>query len=376
MVPAALTDTDRSALRRALELAEQGRGRVSPNPMVGAVLARDGATIGEGFHARVGDLHAERAALADCASRGNDPAGATMYVTLEPCGHEGRQPPCAPAIAEAGIGRVVYATEDPSAKTAGVGPRLLRERGVEVVVAEGTEAEEARRLNPAFRKHSITGKPLVTYKCAASIDGRTVTAAGQSKWISGEESRLLVHRWRAQSDAVAVGIGTAIADDPQLTARGVGAERQPARVVFDSGARLPLDSALVASADETPVYLIASEASDASAVEALRERGVEVLLLGGDGSARIPAGLLALGERDVTSVLLEGGAGLAGAFLDAGEIDEMRLFLAPVLIGGEGAGNIFDGVGAKSVEQATRPLSVRSESVGADLLVSAAIKDW
>ena len=206
-------------MRRALELAERGRGRVSPNPLVGAVVVRDGEPIGEGFHAELGDLHAERAALADCAARGNDPRGATMYVTLEPCAHEGRQPPCVEAILAAGIERVVIASDDPSEKAAGRGPGILRDGGVAVEFTAGEEASAARLLNQAFRKHARTGLPLVTLKLAMSLDGLTSTPAGDSPWISDERSLELVHRWRAESDAIAVGIGTVLADDPLLTAR-------------------------------------------------------------------------------------------------------------------------------------------------------------
>src|SRR5262245_10269761 len=190
-----LTGTDRAHMRRALELAEGGRGRVSPNPLVGAVVVRDGDVIGEGFHAGLGGLHAERAALADCRERGEDPAGAAMYVTLEPCAHQGRQPPCVEAILEAGIGRVVMASADRSEKPAGRGPGSLGDGGVEVAFASGAEATAARLLNQPFRKHSRTGLPLVILKMAMSLDGQTTTAPGDSPWISGPESRELVHEW-------------------------------------------------------------------------------------------------------------------------------------------------------------------------------------
>src|SRR6476660_2588593 len=195
-----LKATDSAHLQRALELAEGGRGRVSPNPLVGAVVVRDGESIGQGFHAELGGLHAERAALADCRERGEDPTGATMYVTLEPCAHQGRQPPCVEAILGAGIGRVVIASEDPSEKTAGRGPAILRDGGVEVEFASGAEATAARRLNQPFRKHSRTGLPLVVLKMAMSLDGQTTTASGDSPWISGPESREQVHQWRSESD--------------------------------------------------------------------------------------------------------------------------------------------------------------------------------
>jgi len=337
-----LTGTDQAHMRRALELAEGGRGRVSPNPLVGAVLVRDGAILGEGFHAELGELHAERAALADCAARGNDPRGATLYVTLEPCAHEGRQPPCVEAILEAGIDRVVIASDDPSEKAAGRGPGILRDGGVAVEFAAGEEASAARLLNQPFRKHSRTGLPLVTLKLAMSLDGLTATPPGDSPWISDERSRELVHRWRAESDAIAAGIGTVLADDPLLTARPTSSSaplpsmavqkrtgtdvRQPLRVVFDRQARLPLDSRLLSSLGESPVIVVTAPGAETGA---LREAGAEVIVAEG-----IPAGLAELGRRGVTSLFLEGGRTLAAAFADAGEIDEARVFVAPVLFGG------------------------------------------
>jgi diaminohydroxyphosphoribosylaminopyrimidine deaminase/5-amino-6-(5-phosphoribosylamino)uracil reductase len=321
-----LTGTDRAHLRRALELAEGGRGRVSPNPLVGAVVVGDGEVLGEGVHAELGGLHAERAALADCAERGNDPTGATMYVTLEPCAHQGRQPPCVEALLEAGISRVVIASDDPSEKAAGRGPGILRDGGVEVVLAAGEEATAARLLNQPFRKHARTGLPLVILKLAISLDGRTATAPGGSPWISGPESRALVHRWRAEADAIAVGIGTVLADDPLLTARDVDGARQPLRVVFDRRARLPLDSQLLRTLDVSPVLAVVGPEADAAA---LRDAGAEILVADG-----IAAALADLGRRGITSLFLEGGATLAGAFAAAGEIDESRVFVAPVLLGG------------------------------------------
>lgn len=339
-----LTGTDRAHLRRALELAKNGRGRVSPNPLVGAVVVRDGEIIGEGFHAELGDLHAERAALADCRERGEDPAGATMYVTLEPCAHEGRQPPCVEAILEAGIGRVVIASDDPSEKASGRGPGILRDGGVEVELAAGEEATAARLLNQPFRKHARTGLPLVTLKLAMSLDGRTTTPEGASPWISGEKSLELVHRWRAESDAIAVGIGTVLADDPLLTARpdpsGVsyariasktptGTSRQPIRVVFDHRARLPLDSQLLQTLDRSSVLAVVSQDADPARVAALREAGAETVVADGIDSA-----LSELGRRGVTSVFLEGGRTLASAFITGDAIDAARIFVAPVLLGG------------------------------------------
>jgi diaminohydroxyphosphoribosylaminopyrimidine deaminase / 5-amino-6-(5-phosphoribosylamino)uracil reductase len=376
MAKTTLTDEDRRVLRRALDLAERGRGRVSPNPLVGAVLVRDGRTIGEGHHAALGGLHAEAAALEDCRARGEDPRAATAYVTIEPCAHHGRQPPCADALIAAGIARAVIASDDPSDHASGRGPAALEAAGVEVSWANGAEATAARLLNQPFRKRARTGRPLVTLKAAISLDGRTATAGGDSRWISGERSRTLVHRWRAEADAVAVGIGTALADDPLLTAREVGASRQPSRIVFDSAARLPLASRLVASLDQGPVVVVASAEAPAGAVGALRETGVEVLTPAGDRPTRIAAALSELGRRGVSSLILEGGAALAGAFLDAGEVDELRLFLAPIVLGGDGARPLAGGEGTERVGDALRATDVSCERSGEDLLISARLRDW
>jgi diaminohydroxyphosphoribosylaminopyrimidine deaminase / 5-amino-6-(5-phosphoribosylamino)uracil reductase len=367
-----LTETDRDHLRRALELAEGGRGRVSPNPLVGAVLVRDGETIGEGFHAELGGLHAERAALADAHRRGADPRGATMYVTLEPCAHQGRQPPCVEAILAEGIDRVVIGSEDPSEKASGRGPGILRDGGVEVEAAAGAEAAAARLLNQPFRKHARTGLPLVVLKLAMSLDGQTATAAGESPWISGESSRELVHRWRGEHDAIAVGIGTALADDPLLTARTPDA-RQPRRVVFDSTARLPLDSQLLRTLDQAPVTVVAAPAAPPDRVAALREAGVEVFLGDSfDPAERVGAALAHLGGRhEVTSLLLEGGKTLAAAFAAAGQVDESRTFIAPVLLGPP------DNPAHRSSAPARlEALSTSTEPVGADTLLTARFKEW
>src|SRR4051812_16943513 len=315
-----LTDIDREHLRRALALSEGGRGRVSPNPLVGAVIVRDGEVIGEGFHAELGGLHAERAALADAARRGEDVAGATMYVTLEPCAHPGRPPPCSEAIAEADLARVVIASDDPTAKAAGKGPEQLRAAGIEVDFAEATEVVlAARLLNQPFRKHGITGLPLVVLKTAMSLDGRTATAEGASPWISGEQSRQLVHVWRGECDSIAVGIGTVLADDPLLTAR-LGDTRQPVRVVFDSSARLPLDSQLRAPLDEAPLPVVHGPGPHPQRLEALLTAGAETILAAGANPAeRIAAALVELGRRGLTSLLLEGGATLGAAFAAAGQ---------------------------------------------------------
>jgi len=345
------------------------------------VVVSGETVIGEGFHAELGGLHAERAALADCRERGEDPAGATMYVTLEPCAHEGRQPPCVEAILEAGIGRVVIASDDPSEKTAGKGPAILREGGVEVIFANGAEETAARRLNQPFRKHACTGLPLVTLKMAMSLDGQTATAPGDSPWISGEQSRDLVHKWRAECDAIAVGIGTVLADDPLLTARIDGA-RQPMRVVFDSQARLPLDSQLMQTIDQAPVFIVTAHDAPGERRSALGHAGAEAI-----SAADIEAALRTLGRRGVTSLFLEGGKTLASSFVAAGQVDESRTFIAPMLFGqdngGRRAGPVSDsGLSLPGESSESSPparvaaLDSTSEQVGKDVLITARFKEW
>ena len=373
------TDTDRVHLIRAIELASNGLGAVKPNPVVGAVVARDGATLGEGWHEEFGGLHAEVNAIEACGLE--DLSGATLYVSLEPCCHEGKTPPCTEAILQAGIRRVVVASDDPTEKASGRGLGILRDEGVEVILADGELAASARLLNQAFRKHARVGRPWVLFKSAMTLDGKVATRTGDSKWISGEDSRELAHRWRASVDAVVVGIGTALADDPQLTARPdsppAAPGAQPRRVVFDSLARLPPTSQLVVAAAEIPLTVVASRAAARADTDALEAAGVQVLVATGENEpARVRSGLDQLGAQGVTSVLLEGGPHLAGAFLDVGEIDEIRLFLAPLLLGGSAARDPLEGKGVERISEALRALTFECTSVGEDLLISARLREW
>jgi diaminohydroxyphosphoribosylaminopyrimidine deaminase / 5-amino-6-(5-phosphoribosylamino)uracil reductase len=373
------TETDRAHLQRAIELAEQGARDVKPNPVVGAVVARDGEVLGEGRHERFGGPHAEVNAIEACGPV--DLTGATLYISLEPCCHEGKTPPCTDAIMQAGIGRVVVASDDPTEKASGRGLGILRDEGVEVVVADGELAARARLLNQAFRKHARVGRPWVLFKSAMTLDGKVATRAGDSRWISGEESRLLAHTWRASVDAVVVGIGTALADDPQLTARpdGILAElpRQPRRVVFDSLARLPIGSQLVSAVDRIPLTVVASRAAARADTDALEAAGVQVLVATGENEpARVRSALEQLGASGVASVLLEGGPHLAGAFLDAEEVDEIRLFLAPILLGGRTARDPLEGEGVERISEAMRALTLDCARVGEDLLISARLREW
>jgi diaminohydroxyphosphoribosylaminopyrimidine deaminase/5-amino-6-(5-phosphoribosylamino)uracil reductase len=312
-------------LERALELAERGRGTTQPNPVVGAVVVAGDQVVGEGWHERKGEPHAEIHALAAAAERARD---ATLYVTLEPCASLGSTPPCAPAIVEAGVARVVIGTRDPNPAAAG-GLEQLTAAGIEVELAEGELAYRARRQNEAWRTWVTHGRPFVTYKAAVTLDGRTVLRG--SRWISGEESRRLVHELRAASDAVAVGIGTARADRPELTARGVGAERQPRRLVFGGG---PLTE------------------------------GLDLELLEGP----LEQELQALGEQGVQSLLLEGGSTLATAFLRAGLIDKLLVFVAPSL---SGSGPTLFG----ELDEPVRLHRFETRRVGKDVLFDAYVHE-
>jgi diaminohydroxyphosphoribosylaminopyrimidine deaminase / 5-amino-6-(5-phosphoribosylamino)uracil reductase len=375
MASSTVTDLDVRHLRRAVELAAMARGSTSPNPLVGAVVVKDGRTIGEGFHVRAGEPHAERVALGACEE---DPARATLYVSLEPCCHEGRTPPCTEAIVAAGIGRVVVASDDPTEKAAGRGLGILRDEGIAVdVIDDGEVGEAARLLNQPFRKHARSGRPLVIFKSAMTLDGKVATRSGDSQWISGEASRARAHRWRAECDAVAVGIHTATQDDPLLTARIDDVARQPRRVVFDSEASLPLDSQLVRSAGDVPVILVCSRAAKRTATDALENAGVEVIVATGENeAARVRTALDELGSRDVQSLLLEGGPHLAGTFLEAGEIDEARMFVAPLFAGGREARAAIEGEGVETIDDAVRAASVDVERIDDDVLITARLREW
>lgn len=382
---------ERQIWDRAIALAELGRGAVSPNPVVGAVLVRDGLVIGEGWHQRRGDLHAERVALADAAARGIEVRGATAYVTLEPCAHTGRQPPCSEALIEAGIAEVVIGCDDPTAKAAGIGPGRLAAAGVRVRWAETDVAFACRELIQDFRKRAVTGRPLVTLKMAMSLDGKVATRSGDSRWISGPESRELVHRWRAETDAVAVGSGTFRADDPRLTARPAetvpppagptrsavaGPDvRQPVRVIFDSGPVVTPRAALFDDIDTAPVVIATGPDADPGRLAELELAGARTLIATGpDPVSRFVDALRKLGDHEVSSLLLEGGPILAGIALAAGEVDRVEFFVAPLIIGGGWPAT--EGPGPGLIENATRVPGMLAAPVGQDVLMSGKIKVW
>jgi diaminohydroxyphosphoribosylaminopyrimidine deaminase / 5-amino-6-(5-phosphoribosylamino)uracil reductase len=310
-------------MQRALALAERGWGRVSPNPMVGAVVVRDGEVVGEGWHAEYGGDHAEVMAL---RAAGDAARGATLYVTLEPCDHHGKTPPCTGAILEAGIARVVYGAADPTGEAAG-GAARLRRAGVEVV--GGVEERAALDLDGPFFHAVESDRAWVSLKLALTLDGRMADASGRSFWITGPEARREVHRLRAGHDAVGVGIGTVLADDPRLTVRDAPPPRvPPARVVFDRRLRTPVESALFRSVEEGAVWIVTARGPDATRRRTVEEAGAR-LAEGED----LEAGLIRLREEGIRSVLVEGGASLAGALLEAGLVDRLHLFYAPLLLG-------------------------------------------
>jgi diaminohydroxyphosphoribosylaminopyrimidine deaminase/5-amino-6-(5-phosphoribosylamino)uracil reductase len=356
--------TDEIWMRRALELAEHGRGAVEPNPLVGAVVVREGRCVGEGWHRRYGEAHAEVNAL---AAAGEHSRGATLYVTLEPCCHHGKTPPCTDAVRHAGVRRVVAAMSDPFPQVAGKGAELLRAAGVAVEL--GLCEAEARRLNAPYLKLLATGTPYVHAKWAMTLDGKIATRSGDSKWVSGEAARRLVHEQRGRMDAVVVGIETALADDPLLTARPPG-PRAPTRVVLDSRLRLPLTSRLVRTAREAPTLVAAAEKADPERAVALEACGVEVLHLPSPGGRpEVTALLYELGRRRFTNVIVEGGGGVLGAFLDARAIDEFHVFVAPKLVGGAAALSPVAGQGVATMAEALRLAGWRVEVVGDDVLL-------
>jgi diaminohydroxyphosphoribosylaminopyrimidine deaminase/5-amino-6-(5-phosphoribosylamino)uracil reductase len=322
-------------MRVALALARRSLGRTWPNPAVGCVIVRDGVVLGRGRTRDGGRPHAEADAIAQAA--GLSLQGATVYVTLEPCSHYGHTPPCADALVAAGIAKVFSALEDPDARVSGAGHARLRAAGIEVEVGEG--AREAAEINAGFLLRVREGRPLFHLKLATSLDGRIATSSGESRWITGDAARADGHRLRAAHDAILIGIGTALVDDPELTCRLAGLEaRSPLRLVLDSKARLPANSKLAASARKLPLWLICTPAAPAEARDALAACGVKVIEVASDGAGRVDVAAAArsLGAQGLTRVLVEGGGGVSGSFLRAGLVDRVSCYRAGVVLGGDG----------------------------------------
>jgi diaminohydroxyphosphoribosylaminopyrimidine deaminase/5-amino-6-(5-phosphoribosylamino)uracil reductase len=356
---------DERFMDRALRLAARGGGKVSPNPMVGAVLVRDGLVIAEGWHRACGQDHAEVEALRQA---GDAAVGADLYVNLEPCCHFGRTPPCTGSLVTAGVRRVFVGMIDPNPLVSGRGIAALREAGIEVIV--GTREDACRRLNAPFLSWITRGRPLVTLKLASTLDGRIADRSGGSRWISSPVSRRWVHRLRALSDAVMVGAGTATTDDPLLLATRVRASRQPLRIVVDTTAGLPIGSSLVSSTDRGPVVVAAGNEADPDRVRALQSRGVEVLKLPVQGDhVDMKALLEALGRRPVTSVLVEGGPVLAASLMKAGLVDRLILFMAPVVLGDPMARSLTGDMGIRELSASLGFRIVEAARSGPDLRI-------
>jgi diaminohydroxyphosphoribosylaminopyrimidine deaminase/5-amino-6-(5-phosphoribosylamino)uracil reductase len=357
-------------MREALALASRAAGRAAPNPRVGAVIARGGRRIASGYHARCGGLHGEASAIRNARGRTR---GATLYVNLEPCAHHGRQPPCVDAVLEAGFARVVIGMRDPDPRTAGRSIRRLRRAGIRVDV--GVLGEDCRALNPGFVSRIERGRPFTVLKLASSLDGRIATAAGESRWISGPQARQLVHEWRRQSDAVAVGSGTVAADDPALSARRAGrVVHRPRRVLVDSKLRIRASARIFREPGEALV--LTTRAAPASRARALAAAGAHVLpVRARGGRVDLHAAWSALAREGVNELLVEGGGGLAAALLRAGLVDRLELFLAPLLIGADGSA-VLDSLGIRRLGDAPRPEVVALRRVGGDLHLTLRCSRW
>ena len=355
-------------MRRALELAERGRGLTSPNPMVGAVLvAPGGEIVGEGFHARVGGPHAEIEALRAAGPRAR---GTTLYVTLEPCSHHGRTPPCSRAVIDAGVAKVVAATGDPNPLVAGRGLAELRAAGIAVVTGVGTA--DAERQNRAFLTAMREHRPHVTLKAGMTLDGKIADLHGASRWITGERARQHAHRLRSESDAIVVGIGTVLRDDPELTVRlGEPWPREPWRVVLDTAARTPSGARLIRAGQPRRALIAVGAEAPEPRVRALADSGATIVACRvRDGRVDLGALLAELFAREVRAVLVEGGGEIHGAFLDAGLVDRVAMFAAPLLIGGRGATPVVGGAG-RELKSAVRLGGFAVTTLGDDLLIEA-----
>ena len=369
--------TDRDYMQRAIELARRGEGWVNPNPLVGAVIVKDGRVIAEGWHHKYGELHAERDALRAL----KEPAeGATIYVTLEPCCHYGKQPPCTLAIMEHGISRVVIGSRDPNPLVAGKGVRMLREHGITVV--EDFMREECDALNPVFFHYITTGRPYVKMKYAMTADGKIATKTGASKWITSEEARELVHDWRNACRGIMAGIGTVLADDPLLNCRRPGG-RDPVRIICDSRLRIPEDSQICRTAQKYETIVACALSEDAerrpeemrAKAERLRQQGVEVWSVPAqDGSVDLKELVKRLGKRGIDSILLEGGGTLNESALRAGIVQEVNAFVAPKIFGGK-ARSPVEGTGVEVPQEALQMEMKQVRQVGKDLLITYRISD-
>lgn len=358
---------DQSYMREALRLAAKGWGRTSPNPMVGAVVVRQGAIVGRGYHQYVGGPHAEVNALRDAGENAN---GATLYVTLEPCNHHGRTPPCTLAILKAGISRVVIGMSDPNADVKGGGAALLREH--DITVDAGVLEENCRLLNQAFIKYVTKRVPYVTLKAAMTLDGRIASRTGDSRWISNERSRRFGHGLRCALDAILVGVGTVLSDDPMLTARMTkrGKCRQPTRVVVDTNLAIPLGSQLIRTARDVPVLIACSEHADSTKADLLKNAGAELIRLPEvNGRVDLIRLLQELGKREMSSLLVEGGARILAGFLEEHLADSFYFFYAPKILADPESLPAFVGKSREKISEALKVYAVQVKSFGQDVMI-------
>ncbi|VAV83602.1 Diaminohydroxyphosphoribosylaminopyrimidine deaminase / 5-amino-6-(5-phosphoribosylamino)uracil reductase [hydrothermal vent metagenome] len=372
MPPAVANNINDTDMRKAMALAVKGRGRTAPNPMVGAVVVKKGRIIGRGYHARAGLAHAEVVAL-DNANVGKTgralggAGGADLYVTLEPCPVFGRTPPCTDAIIEAGIKRVFVGAGDPNPKVRGRGVRKLRQAGI--VVTTGILKAECVAINVAYNKHIVSGLPYVTLKLATSLDGRIAASSGDSTWITSKESRSYVHELRNTVDCVMVGSGTALADNPRLTTRGVKGGRNPMRAVLDSSLSLPPDANIFKSARKTGVFVFTGKAASAKKADILTAKGATVIRVQTTKAGlSLKAVLKELGGRGVTDLMVEGGGVLAAGLLKAGLVDKVLWFTAPLIIGAGGLPSVAE-LGGKDMSRALRFKDIKIKTFGTDVLV-------
>lgn len=366
-------ELDKIYMKKALRLAARGAGRTSPNPMVGAVLVKGGAIAGQGCHEMLGGPHAEVNAIADA---GGAARGATLYVTLEPCNHHGLTPPCTKAVLDAGISRVVCGMCDPNPDVAGGGAEYLVRKGIDVKT--GVLECECRSLNQPFIKYITTGLPYVSLKAAATLDGFIASSTGDSKWITNERSRRFAHVLRSLSDAVLVGIGTALADDPLLTVRlpGTKTYRQPVRIILDTGLKLSPESRLVQSAGLSPVWIVCGDNAPEQKERILSRAGATVFRIpGGESGIQIPELLKELGKRRISSILVEGGGRVLGSFMESGFADECHFFYAPKILADPGGTNMLRGTARVKIADAVPVYGLKTRKFGEDLLVSGRFRE-
>ncbi|MBA4543088.1 MULTISPECIES: bifunctional diaminohydroxyphosphoribosylaminopyrimidine deaminase/5-amino-6-(5-phosphoribosylamino)uracil reductase RibD [Thermoactinomyces] len=357
-------ETHEHWMKLAVNLARSAEGQTSPNPMVGAVAVKNGRMVGVGTHLRAGTPHAEVHAL---NMAGEEAKGATLYVTLEPCNHFGRTPPCTEKIIEYGISKVVIGSLDPDPRVSGQGIARLREAGIEVV--SGVLEQECLRMNEAYFHHRRTGKPFVALKMATTLDGKIATENGDSRWVTGEKARARVHDLRRRYDAILVGSGTVLADNPRLTVRlGGEAANHPLRVIVDSTLRTPPD-ALVTDVAEAPTWIFTTERKDPKAEKRLSEKGVRVITAGRGPRVDLDAMLAFLGEQGILSLLVEGGGEINASFLSGGHVQKVITFLAPKLLGGKDSRSAIAGSNPQRMADAVRLRDLDIERIGEDFLI-------